>query len=246
MNKNDKICFFCLIIRIRCTILNKQVIYGFQALILPLVHILYGVKLMNIRIIRNLLSRDKLDAIGFTLSAGFFLVGALGGAISANYISDFSGSLLKNYFLSPDGGVFVSGGLGKSLFDTFLYPTIAVFFGFAAFGFILLPPLLGLKGFVLTFVAASIIKVFGGKGFLVSLSLFGLTSLISFPCLLILSVQAFTASYNLTGALLKRRIIRVIYGKAYFLRCLLCFAALILSAFIDAYLAPLLASLAAG
>jgi len=187
-----------------------------------------------------------LDAIGFALCAGFFLVGALAGAISANYISDFSGALLRNYFLSPEGGVFTSGGFGKSLFDTFLYPIIAIFFGFAAFGFILLPPLLGLKGFVLTFVAASIIKVFGGKGFWVSLSLFGLTSLISLPCLLILSVQAFTASYALTGALLKRRTLRAIYGRAYFLRCLLCSAALVLSAFIDSYLAPLLVSLAAG
>jgi len=201
---------------------------------------------MNIRTLRNLLSGDKLDAVGFALCAGFFLAGALAGAISANYISDYSGALLKDYLLSPDGGVFACGGLGKSLFDAFLFPAIAVFFGFAAFGFILLPPLLGLKGFILTFVAASIIKVFGSKGFLVSLSLFGLSSLISFPCLLILSVQAFTASYALTVALLNRRTIRAVYGKVYLLRCLLCSAALVLSAFIDSYLAPLLASLAAG
>ncbi|NLL45293.1 MAG: hypothetical protein GX250_00605 [Clostridiales bacterium] len=202
---------------------------------------------MNIRIIRNLLSADKLDTIGFALCASLFLVGALSGAVSANYISDYSGTLLKNYFLSAESGVFVSGGIVKALFDSFLYPAIAVFLGFAAFGFILLPLLSGLKGFVLTFVAASIIKVLGSTGWLVSLSLFGLTSLLSFPCLLILSVQAFTASYTLTGALLRRRaVFRGIYGKVYFFRCLLCVAVLIITAFIDAYLVPILAALAAG
>lgn len=202
---------------------------------------------MNVRIIKNLLSRDKLDTIGFTLCAGFFLAGALSGAVSANYISDYSGTLLKNYFLSAQSGVFMSGGLAKSFFDSFLYPAIAFFLGFAAFGFILLPLLSGLKGFVLTFVATSIIKVLGSAGWLVSLSLYGLTSLISLPCLLILSVQAFTASFTLTGALLKRRaVFRAVYGKVYFIRCLLCAAALIITVFIDAYLAPILASLAAG
>jgi len=202
---------------------------------------------MNIRIIKNLLSRDKLDTIGFTLCVGFFLAGTLSGAVSANYISDYSGTLLKNYFLSAESGVFMSGGLARSLFESFLYPAIAFFLGFAAFGFILLPLLSGLKGFVLTFVATAIIKVLGSTGWLVSLSLYGLTSLISLPCLLILSVQAFTASFTLTGALLKRRtVIRTVYGKVYFVRCLLCAAALIVTAFIDAYLAPILASLAAG
>jgi len=202
---------------------------------------------MNIRIIKTLLSRDKLDTIGFALCSGFFLAGALAGAVSANYISEYSDTLLKNYFLSAESGIFISGGLLKSLFDSFLYHMVAVFLGFAAFGFLLLPLLSGLKGFVLTFVATAVIKVLGSTGWLVALSLFGLTSLISLPCLFVLSVQAFTASFTLTGALLKRRTVpRSIYGKVYFVRCLLCAAALIITAFIDAYLAPLLASLAAG
>lgn len=236
-----------MIIQIGCNILIGKVFNGFLSLILLLVHILYGVKLMNIRFIKRLFKRDSLDTVGFSLCAGFFLFGALAGAVSANYISFDDSMLLKNYFLAAESGIFESGGLLRSLFDAFLYHAIAVFFGFSAFGFLFLPLLSGVRGFFLTFVAAAVIRALGGGGWLVALALFGLSSFISIPCFFVLSVQAFTASFNLSGALLRRSVAsHAIYGKIFFIRCMLCAAALIITALIDAYLSPILASLAAG
>ena len=201
---------------------------------------------MNVRLADRFTYEDRLGMIGFFICAAFFFLGALFGAISANYIPADEGAILRGYFYAAQNKIFESGGLLNSLVNVFLFHSIAVLLGFSALGFIFLPLLSFIRGFFLSFAAAAIIAAFGKSGISVSLAYLGLPSLVTIPCFFILTQQAFAASFALTGRLLRRSTASHIYKKEYFNRCALCAAALLIAALIDAYLSPLLASLAAG
>ncbi len=184
--------------------------------------------------------------IGFLFCAVFFFFGIVIGAISACNIPADESAVLKGFFCSVQSGVFKPGGLSGSLAKAFLFHTIAVLLGFSAIGFIFLPLLSFVRGFFITFAAAAIIAAFGKSGIAVAFALLGLPSLIALPCFFILSLQAFAASYSLAARLFRRSTASSIYRKDYFVSCAVCSAVLIFSALIEAYLSPLLASLAAG
>ncbi len=201
---------------------------------------------MNIRLTGRLNYEDRVYMIGFLFCAAFFFLGTLIGVVSASNIPAEQSALIKGFFYSVQSGVFDSGGLLDSLAKAFLFHTIAVLLGFSAIGFIFLPLLSLVRGFFLTFAAAAIIAALGKSGFAVAIALLGLPSLIMLPCFFILCLQAFAASYSLAGRLLRRSTASSNYRKEYFNRCAVCSVALIIAALIDAYLSPLLASLAAG
>ncbi len=184
--------------------------------------------------------------IGLLLCAAFFFFGTLIGVISASDIPGEQSAVLKGFFLSLQSGLYEPGGFLDSLAKAFLFHIIAVLLGFSAIGFIFLPLLSFLRGFAVSFAAASVMTALGSEGFTVALALLGLPSLITLPCFFIVTLQAFEASYSLAGRILRRSAASSIYRKEYFNRCAVCSAALIIAALIDAYISPLLASAVAG
>lgn len=199
---------------------------------------------MNKRSIQAYFETDASDSFGFTVCAALFCIGALAGAIASNYISSDNGVLLKGLFQVEGSAVFASRDFLAAFFGVISYHLLAVFLGFAVFGFVLLPLLAGVRGFMLSFVAAALIRTLGKGGFYIAFLRFGIPALISVPCFFILSVQAFNASAQLTGKFLYKRASRIIYGTQYFRCCAFCAAALIIAAILEAYIAPLLAAMA--
>ncbi len=82
----------------------------------------------------------------------------------------------------------------KTFFNLIKYPAISFFLAYSAFGVLLIPVLSFFKGFVLSVSISSIISVFGKKGILTAFSLFGIQTLISIPCLVVLAAISFECS----------------------------------------------------
>ena len=177
---------------------------------------------------------------GLILCGALFLCGCVAGTFSSAFVRD--GSALTQYFseylLLEQDGSFVDPSFFSVLVDTFRYPLAVFVFGFSMPGIIGIPAFAGVRGYVLAFSVSVMVRLYGGDGVLLALSLFAVSTLITVPCFLILSAQGFRASCLLTYMVVRHGIKGnlSIYDVKYFISCLICLVLLVIAAVFDTYL----------
>lgn len=177
---------------------------------------------------------------GLILCGALFLCGCVAGTFSSGFVRD--GLALTQYFSEylslEQGGSFIDPSFFSVLADTFKYPLAVFALGFSMLGIIGIPIIAGVKGYILAFSVSVMVRLYGGDGVLLALSLFAVGTLISIPCFLIMCAQAFRASCLLTYMVMKpgTRGSISIYNIKYFISCLICFGLLTAAAIFDTYL----------
>ena len=109
-----------------------------------------------------------------------------------------------------------------------------------------LPVLFAVRGFLLAFSIASFVRLFGGTGCLLALLVFGVGGAFSVPALFVLGVQSFMTARTLAGRVWGESKAAPLYGRAYWLRCGGCAAALCVCMLLDGFAVPALVSGLAG
>ena len=196
---------------------------------------------------------DRLHMVGFLICATLFLLGCVAGAIASGGISasGYSESVLppdtqvNEYFAS------LAGAESRSFGARFLselrisgkFHVLVVFFAFSAIGVAAIPAVMALRGFLLCFAAASVIRGFGVPGVPYALVMFAPEALVAIPGLFVLATHSMLSSVTLLRACLPRsNLTEQPFGAAYVRRAAFCLALVCVSAFIDAAAAPWLAA----
>lgn len=184
------------------------------------------------------------------VTAAFFTLGAMAGGLLAFRLSADGSDALCDYLsqfltLARAGGL-ASPELPDLLWRTLRWPLGALLLSFTAFGLFGIPALASLRGFFLAFSVASFSRAYGRGGLAVAFLLQGIPGILSVPAFLLLATQGLSAAYALArrGSGQGRR--ELPYGKDHFLRWGLCFAAFMVSFFIECYLVPILVTSWAG
>lgn len=127
-----------------------------------------------------------------------FALGALGGFFfsAANGQREELLDYLVRYFQLAGQGEGFEPSLLSSAWDLIRWPLAAVLLGLTALGTVGIPLLLAIRGFMLSFAAATFARLFGLPGVAASLASFGLTVLVAVPVLFMVSQDAFQQSLN--------------------------------------------------
>ena len=136
--------------------------------------------------------------------------------------------------------------LAALVWETLRWPLLALLLGFTALGLLALPLLFAVRGFLLAFSIASFVRLFGGTGCLLALLVFGVGGAFSVPALFVLGVQSFMTARTLAGRVWGESKAAPLYGRAYWLRCGGCAAALCVCMLLDGFAVPALVSGLAG
>ncbi len=188
-----------------------------------------------------IITDDKTSCLpGLILCGALFLCGCVAGTFSSAFVRD--GVALTEYFseylsLEKDGS-FIDPSFFSVLFDTLKYPAAVFALGFSMPGVIGIPLLSGMRGYTIAFSVSVMVRLYGGDGVLLALSLFGISTLITMPCFLILSAQSFRSACLLSYMVIKPGVRGNIgiYNAKYFINCLICLGSLIIAALLDTYL----------
>lgn len=204
--------------------------------------------------IRKLKNKSETVGLGIpasiALMTAVFLCGVVAGCVTAATVDTSSGQTLSEYITSYLEGmtpVHEYGSLFLStLFNYLKYPVLSFLFGFTALGVLCVPAVVCVRGFFLSFSVTTVIRMFGYKGLLVALSMFGFSSFITISCLLIISAFAMCAAISFLRFMLnkKRYVIGSILPVGYFTVFGFCAVIMIISAALDAFITPSLITLA--
>lgn len=179
-----------------------------------------------------------------------FLLGGLAGCLMSTFVGGAGQESLRTYlesFLSTaqNGGA-TAPALAVQLWDILRWPILALLLSFTALGVLGLPLLFAVRGFLLAFSIAAFVQIFGSAGCLLAFLIFGVGGGFSVPALFILGVQGLGAARTLASRFLGEGKMPSPYGKAYFLRCGGCAAALCVCVVLERFAVPALVSGAAG
>lgn len=125
-----------------------------------------------------------------------FAAGALGGF----FFSGWSGNdpvlldYLTRYFQTVGQGGGIEPSLWGSIWDLLRWPIFAFLLGSTALGAAGIPLLLGTRGFLMSFAAATFARLFGLSGVAASFAVFGVSALVAVPVLFVVSANAFRQS----------------------------------------------------
>lgn len=125
-----------------------------------------------------------------------FMAGALGGFFFSGWSGDNPALLdyLRDYFQSAGREGSMEPSLWSSIWDLSRWPLAAFLLGSTALGAAGIPILLGARGFLLSFAAATFTRLFGLPGMAASLAAFGVSALVAVPVLFVVSADAFRQS----------------------------------------------------
>ncbi|UOO36858.1 stage II sporulation protein M [Oscillospiraceae bacterium CM] len=205
---------------------------------------------MNKRFFVLSLRADRTQSTGLVFCAVLFICGAIAGTVSAGLIHD--GTTLRHYlesYLSSFSGASASKpALFSAVVTNFKYQLLTVFFGLSVFGVVLIPLLSAARGFFLCFSVSAIVRLFGGRGVLLSLSIFGMNTLLTLPCFFIIALTAYSASLSLLKRALPGSLkpAAELVDRRMLLSCGLCFIVLFFTAVVDTYLTAHLIALTAS
>ena len=181
----------------------------------------------------------SINAWSLVICAVFFLCGCIVGTFASVSAAntDSVKTYLSEFFLATQSEQNVTSGFLMFFWETCKYHFAVVFLGFSILGVVLLPVLSAYQGFVLTFAVSVIVRLYGTAGILPALIVFGVRMLISLPCFFVLASQAFTAS----GQIMQSTVFSIgqsmkVFGRTYWMRCVVCFLLLALLALFDTYL----------
>lgn len=140
-------------------------------------------------------------SIGIIVLFMMLLCGVIAGCITASYISPESGSSLSKYmsdYISNAGSIVdYKTGVLHEVLALVKYPIIVFCLGYTVFGALGIPAAVGIKGFLLSFSVASVFRLYGYKGLAMALAIYGVQSMISLPCLVVISAVALESSLRL-------------------------------------------------
>ncbi|NLA86338.1 MAG: hypothetical protein GX847_03455, partial [Clostridiales bacterium] len=156
--------------------------------------------------------------------------------MSVGFVSD--GTALNEYisgylsFFLTDASAEVS--LFSAVASNFKYHLLALFLGFSILGVVSIPFLSAVRGFFLSFSVSAVIKLFGSRGILLALSIFGINTLITIPCFFVLSVSAFSASLYILRLVFAKNLKNTVspFNRRFFVNCGICLIVLMISALI--------------
>ena len=141
-------------------------------------------------------TRLAILAVCFGLGAlGGFLFSALSG--DSVELMDY----LQQYFQSAGQGGGLEPSLAATVWDLVRWPLAAFLLGLVPLGAVGVPLLMGGRGFLLAFAAATFARLFHLPGVAAALAVFGVTLLVAVPVLFVVSADAFRQSLSrLPGA----------------------------------------------
>ena len=183
------------------------------------------------------------------LCAILFLLGSVAGTVFAGSLSQHHGTdSFFSAFLRLKTNEPVRVDLLTAIFDACKYPLAVLFLGTSVLGVALIPALSAVRGFLLSFSVAAVVRLYGTHGIMVALSMFGTSALITIPCFIFLSIEAFCASQRLlqTARGTAARSSPATYPTRKLTQLALCFALLLLSAVLDTSLTTYLIHIAAS
>ena len=174
-------------------------------------------------------SADGSVLILAAVSACFFL-GGLAGCLLAGCVDgggqESLAAYVEGFLRAAQAGDAAPPALAALVWETLRWPLLALLLGFTALGLLALPLLFAVRGFLLAFSIASFVRLFGGTGCLLALLVFGVGGAFSVPALFVLGVQSFMTARTLAGRVWGESKAAPLYGRAYWLRCGGCAAAL--------------------
>lgn len=196
------------------------------------------------------MQQEKTHTMGLLLCAALFVCGCIIGTVSAGFITDTTqlGSTVSDYLAFLSDKAAVQPAFFSSVVDAYKYHLAAVFLGFSILGVFCIPVLSAVRGFFLSFSVSVIIRLLGGKGILLALSMFGISTLVTIPCFFIISVTSFTASQYLLRLSMAKggKSPGMLPTGSALASCAICLALLFVSALIETYLTPQLIHYAAA
>ncbi len=179
-----------------------------------------------------------------------FLLGGLAGCLMSTFVEGAGQESLRSYLegflVTAQAGGGNLPALAAQLWDILRWPVLALLLGFTALGVLGLPVLFAIRGFLLAFSIAAFVRIFGSAGCLLAFLVFGVGGGVSLPVLFVLGVQSLTAARTLASRFLGEGKAPSPYGRAYFLRCGGCAAALCVCILLERFAVPALVSGAAG
>lgn len=131
-----------------------------------------------------------------------FAVGSAGGCIFAGRLGPDTQTRLLDYF----GGYFtaildeseaVSPSALSAVWEILRWPVLTFLLGFTALGVVGLPAVFCVRGFLLSYAAAVLVRLYGVTGLAVSLAVFGVSTFLVLPALFILGVDSFRGAGTL-------------------------------------------------
>lgn len=142
------------------------------------------------------MTRLAILAVCFGLGAlGGFLFSALGG--ESGELLDY----LEGYFQAAGQGGGLEPSLPSTVWDLIRWPLAAFLLGLVPLGAVGVPLLMGGRGFLLAFAAATFARLFHLPGVAAALAAFGMTLLVAVPVLFVVAADAFRQSLSrLPGA----------------------------------------------
>ena len=203
---------------------------------------------MNKRLFRALPETSGARVFALVLCTALFLCGCIVGIISAGFVSNTGGlsSYIAGLIPIKAGQVVSQPSFLSCFFNSIKYHICALFLAFSVLGVVCIPAMMAVRGFFLCFSVSVIVRLLGGAGIPLALSIFGIGALITIPCLFILSTQAFFTSTELMKTVFSRGgRSGPIYNGGFFKTAAFCFALPALSALADMLLVPKLVALAA-
>lgn len=172
---------------------------------------------------------------------GGLLLGALGGCLLAALMNE-EGKLAFSRFFTGYGAALAAGAgvpeLAALLWDLAKWPLAVFLLGFSSLAVAAVPLLFGLRGFLVSYCVAALIRAMAGRGALLALVLFGVESLFCLPVLLLLGLQSWMAGRALKGHLFYTKRLKNPYTAPYWLRVCLCAAVLVLGALMESVVLP--------
>jgi hypothetical protein len=182
------------------------------------------------------------------LACAFFLGALVGCGLAASVAGggdDVLATYIRNYLAAAQAGLAQRPELLPLTWEILRWPLFVLLLGFSALGLLGIPILFGVRGFLLSFAAASFVKMFGAAGACLSFLLFGLSGLLTVPVLFVLGVQSLSVSFLWTGSVLKKGKNLPSYGRAYVSRCGVCAGVLAVSILLEHIAVPVLLGMAA-
>lgn len=131
---------------------------------------------------------SDLRGLRLPLLCVFFAIGAILGHVLPQLLGGDNAlaSQLRGFAAGADGAM--SGSLLSVIVLYFRYPLLVLLFGYYSFGAVAIPLLLAMQGFTFAFSAASLSAALGRQGVVLALTAFGLRSILTVVCTLLLAL----------------------------------------------------------
>ena len=107
---------------------------------------------------------------------------------------------LEAYFQAAGTGGGIRPAAWSVMWDVIRWPAVAVVFGLTALGGVCIPALLVARGFLLSYAICLFLRLFGGRGLLAALAVFGVSALLVLPALFAVCQDAFSSALARGGA----------------------------------------------